>query len=280
MPAPRFQLTHEMRYAYDRPVRLSPQRLHLRPAAPVDHIVDYHLQVSPAPQSRYALEDAYGNPETRLLFTEPVTELTIRVELTAVLHPRNPFAFTVEPYAATLPLHYPAELATLLYPYRLLTDPPSSTFLAGTQVNTSSSTTDTLVALNQEVAERVRYEVRDEAGVQPCAVTLDRCRGSCRDSAWLMVQLLRQRGLAARFVSGYLIQQEAEGAAELHAWAEAYVPGAGWIGLDTTSGLLTAEGHLRLAAAPDPAGTMPLIGSSEAAGTELTHHIAITRPAG
>ena len=266
-----------MRYAYDRPVRLSPQRLHLRPAAPVDHIVDYRLHLSPTPQQQYVLEDVYGNPETRLLFTDPVAELTLRVELTAVLHPRNPFGFTVEPYAATLPFAYPPETAAALQPYRLLTEAlPFSAQLAGPQVETSPRrTVDFLVALNQQVAELIAYEVRTEAGVQPCALTLERRRGSCRDSAWLMVQLLRQRGLAARFVSGYLIQQEAEGAAELHAWAEAYVPGAGWVGLDTTSGLLTAEGHIRLAGAPGAAATMPLIGTSEAVEARLEHRVAI-----
>ena len=285
--APRFHLLHEMRYIYDRPVRLSPQRLHLRPAAPIDRVLDYQLRISPTPQQLYALEDVYGNPESRAIFTEPVEELLVQVTLTAELRPRNPFAFLVEPYAATLPFAYPPELASLLQPYCLFRDPlfPQPPWAAWggegppplSQVGTPPKTVDFLVALNQQLAQSVIYEVRTEAGVQPGAVTLERGRGSCRDTAWVLVEQLRRYGLAARFVSGYLIQHEEAASVELHAWAEAYLPGAGWVGFDTTSGLLTAEGHLRLAAAPEPEATMPLIGGSEAAEVQLEYGIAIER---
>ena len=248
-------LHHVTRYAYDRPVALAPQIIRLRPAPHCrTRIESYSLKVTPAQHFVNWQQDPNGNWLARFVFPEKTREFTITVDLVVDLAVINPFDFLVEPFAETFLFAYPAEFAEELAPY-LDAEPPGarlSTFLASIP-RERKRTVDFLVGLNQRLQHEIGYLVRIETGVQTPEQTLALSAGSCRDSAWLQVQILRHLGLAARFVSGYLIQLRpdtpalegpagpAQDFTDLHAWAEVYVPGAGWIGLDATSGLQPAS---------------------------------------
>ncbi|MBF2098423.1 MAG: transglutaminase family protein [Gloeomargaritaceae cyanobacterium C42_A2020_066] len=287
-------LQHRLEYQFDRPVRLSPHLLRLRPAA---HnripISGYTLRISPEDHRLHSQVDPLGNTLDRLVFQTPSTHLRILVELIAELYPRNPFDFLLVPEAQDYPFSYSPDQATSLAPF--LQPSPQETsalmtdWLAEVRPAGPQPTVNFLVGLNQRLSQTIAYTTRLEPGVQPCDTTLSQKLGSCRDSSWLLVQTLRHLGLAARFVSGYLVQlvpeePALEGAAgptvdsaDLHAWAEVYLPGAGWIGLDPTSGLLTAEGHIPLAVAVDPSQAAPVEGTVEPCNATLNFQVAVTR---
>ncbi len=279
---PRATLTHQTTYHYERPVRLGPQWLRLRPRPdPRAQPPGFCLRIDPAPTGLYWQSDAWGNHIARLVFPDPLDRLDILATLTLDRSPRNPFAFVLDPPAARWPFPYDPQDAEALAPF-LRPDHPGpllQAFQAGAPAQEPvQETVALLLALAAQVRDRVIYVVRMEPGVWPPDLTLREGRGSCRDSAWLLVQLLRLRGIAARFVSGYLIQQPEDGGppnAELHAWAEAFLPGAGWIGADATSGLLAAEGHVALAAAPGPLAAAPLSGTVEPAGVRLETSVTV-----
>ena len=270
-------LTH---YRYDRPVQLGPQIIRLRPAAHSrTRVISHSLRVSPGGHFVNHQQDPYGNWLARFVFPEPVTELKIEVDLLADMTVYNPFDFFVEDSAETWPFDYPEDLRDDLVIYRSPepAGPGVQRFLA-TIERRPTRTVDFLVGLNARVAAAVDYTIRLEPGVQTPEQTLALGRGSCRDSSWLLVQLARHLGLAARFVSGYLIQlapdlKSLDGPSgtevdftDLHAWVEIYLPGAGWVGLDPTSGLLTGESHIPLAATPHYRNAAPIAGGFAAAG--------------
>ncbi len=270
----RVAINHHTTYHYDHPVLLSPHVLRLRPAPHSrTPIHAYALKLTPEDHFLNWQQDPFGNYQARVVFPEKTRELTVDVEVIAELTVINPFDFFVEEYAEKYPFTYDEQLQRELTPYFELRE--SERLLKGWLAAVDrepKSIVDFLVEVNQRLSQDIAYNVRMEPGVQTCEQTLDSARGSCRDSGWLLVQILRHLGLAARFVSGYLVQLTADvksldgpsGPAQdftdLHAWAEVYIPGAGWLGLDPTSGLFAGEGHIPLACTPDPVSAAPVTG--------------------
>jgi transglutaminase-like putative cysteine protease len=277
----RFALTHRSTYRYARAVGLGPQLIRLRPAPQCrTPILSYALNIGPASHWLHWQQDPLGNFMARVLVTEPVMEFSVTVDLTAEISTINPFDFFIEPEATLWPFTLAPWLTEQLLPYRGLDPlgPLLGAFLAELP-RTPRGTVDFLVHLTALVHQRVAYVQRPEPGVWDGEQVLSEGRGSCRDSAWLLVQILRRLGFGARFVSGYLIEPVMLGRddAELHAWAEVYLPGAGWIGLDPTSGLLAGAGHIPLAATPDPASAAPISGTVEQVETETRFEMVLRR---
>lgn len=284
-------LHHLTEYQYDRRVSLGPQVIRLRPAPHCrTPILAYSLKILPKDHFINWQQDPQGNYLARLVFPEPTTSLTVEVDLIAEMSVLNPFDFFLEPYAEKYPFSYESAAARELRPF-LESEPAGpvlSAFLAKAP-SRADRTMDFLVHLNQMVQSEIGYVIRMEPGVQSCEHTLTARTGSCRDSAWLLVQIMRHLGIAARFVSGYLIQLVAdvkplEGPAgpvadftDLHAWVEAYLPGAGWVGFDPTSGLLAGEGHIPLACTPDPTSAAPISGLVDPCNTEFRHEMSVRR---
>lgn len=287
----RVALHHKTVYHYDRPITIYPQIVRLRPAPHCRTKIEaYSLKIEPAEHFINWQQDPYGNFLARLVFPKPARKLSIEVNVVADMTVVNPFDFFLDDSAKNYPVQYEGWQHTELLPF-LQTEPmgPRMQEYINSIDRTETPTIDFLVALNHKVQGDVGYLIRLEPGVQSPEETLEKRSGSCRDSAWLMVQVLRHLGLAARFVSGYLIQLVAdikplegpEGPktdfTDLHAWAEVYLPGAGWVGMDPTSGLLTGEGHVPLAATPDPIGAAPLTGAIESCDGSLDFHMEVTR---
>ncbi len=289
----RVALEHRTTYRFDRPVDIHPHVVRLRPAPHCrTPISAYSLRVTPEQHFINWQQDAFGNHLARLVFPERATELSVTVGLVADMTVINPFDFFLEEYAERYPFTYPPALRADLDPYLHGIDEDASVPGSGpgplvrawldealpAGLNGAGQDgpriVDFLVAVNQRVQRDVGYTVRMQPGVQTPDTTLQRAIGSCRDSAWLLVSVLRELGLASRFVSGYLVQLAPDvvpldGPAgptsdftDLHAWAEVYIPGAGWVGLDPTSGLFAGEGHIPLSATPQPATSAPITGST------------------
>jgi uncharacterized protein (DUF2126 family) len=292
-------LYHRTHYRYDRPVNLGPQVVRLRPAPHSrTRILSYSLRVAPEKHFVNWQQDPQSNYLARLVFLEPATEFVVEVDLTAEMSVFNPFDFFLEPQAENFPFAYEADLLHELEPFQraLELTPRFSDYLAAvkkdclaTGAGAKLRTIDFLVAVNQRLSHDIKYIIRLEPGVQTPEETLQTASGSCRDSAWLLCQLFRRCGLAARFVSGYLIQLKPDvksldgpsGASsdfcDLHAWCEVYLPGAGWIGLDPTSGLMAGEGHIPLAATPDPQNAAPISGMVDDCKCEFGFEMKVTR---
>ncbi len=287
----RVALNHKTIYHYDRLVGLGAQTVRLRPAPHCrTPIPSYSLTVTPHNHFVNWLQDPHGNFEARFVFPEPVREFSVTVDLTAEMTVVNPFDFFIEEYAEKFPFQYAELLAEDLLPYRAIRErgPLLTDYLRSVD-RTPRRTISFLIDVNRRLQTEIDYLIRLEPGVQTCEETLAKRSGSCRDSAWLLMQILRHCGFATRFVSGYLIQltpdmKSLDGPSgpeadftDLHAWTEVFLPGAGWIGLDATSGLLASEGHIPLACTPLPTTAAPISGTLGECEVEFHHEMSVTR---
>src|SRR5450631_1649301 len=304
-------LHHKTLYKYDRLVNLGPQVVRLRPAPHSrTRILSYSLKIRPEKHFINWQQDPQSNYAARLVFEEPTREFCVEVDLVAEMAVLNPFDFFLEPNAQKFPFAYDPSLDHELAPFNrkcwlttnftryltelrrdLIGEVKRRTKKERLEMPESEKqpTNDFLVAINQRLWKDIKYTIRMEPGVQTPEETLEKMSGSCRDSAWLLVQLMRHFGLAARFVSGYLIQLKPDvksldgpsGAekdfTDLHAWTEVYLPGAGWIGLDPTSGLLAGEGHIPLACTPEPSAAAPVSGEVDQSEVQFEHLMSVAR---
>src|SRR3954447_25220048 len=286
-------LHHHTEYWYGDRAGLGPQVIRLRPAAHCrTKLLSYSLKVEPADHFLNWQQDPYGNFLARVVVPQLTHRFSVDVELTADMTVINPFDFFLEPDAEHYPFTYSPETLKDLMPFLhvapAMEGSPLHEYVQKFD-RTRRKTIDFLVDVNRQVNADVKYLIRMEPGVQSCDDTLTKGSGSCRDSAWLLVNCLRRMGLAARFASGYIVQLKADlkplegpaGAAEdftdLHAWTEVFLPGAGWVGLDATSGLLTGEGHIPLACTPDPVGAAPITGTSSHPADHFDFQMTVTR---
>ena len=284
-------LNHVTHYRYDRLVTLSPQVVRLRPAPHCrTPIISYSLRIEPAEHFVNWMQDPFANYQARLVFPEKTQEFKVSVDLVAEMSVYNPFDFFVEPSAEKFPFSYSPELQQELAPYLEKGElTPRLKALVDSISREPVPTNDFMVSINQRLQREIAYLIRMEPGVQTPEVTLTNGSGSCRDTGWLLVQVLRHLGLAARFVSGYLIQLKPDVKAldgpsgtdidftDLHAWCELFLPGAGWIGLDPTSGLLAGEGHIPVACTPEPSSAAPISGAVDESEVEFSHEMKVTR---
>ena len=285
-------ISHKTTYKYDRRINLSPHIFRLRPAphsrTPIEA---YSIKIKPENHFFNWQQDPFGNYLARIVFPEKTDFLSVDIEIIADLKTINPFDFFVEEAVEKYPFSYSEELKKELLPYLEITEkgPLLKEWVDKIDKKTPKRSIDFLIGLNSSLYNHLNYTVRMEPGVQSCEQTLDKKLGSCRDFAWLLVQTLRHLGLAARFVSGYLVQLKSdeksldgpsgpeEDFTDLHAWTEVYLPGAGWIGLDSTSGLLAGEGHIPLACTPSFESAAPVSGLTDPCETEFIFNNSVTR---
>ena len=287
----RVALHHETVYRYDRLVSLGPQIVRLRPAPHCrTKIYSYSMHVTPGDHFCNWQQDPQGNYLARLVFPKQTRQFSIEVDLVADMTAINPFDFFLESYAEKFPFPYDGWLQKELAPYlqQLPATERLSKWVAAIDL-TPKRTIDAIIDINRRLHQEIRYEIRMEPGVQTPEETLEKRCGSCRDSAWLLVQVFRRLGVAARFASGYLIQlapdiRSLDGPSgpekdftDLHAWTEIYLPGAGWVGLDPTSGLMCGEGHLPLACTPEPSSASPITGTVDQAECDFSFSMSVAR---
>ncbi len=287
----RVALSHKTKYSFDRAVSLSPHVFRLRPAVHSrTPIIGYSLRIEPKDHFINWQQDPFGNILARVVFPEKTRHLSVEVEVIADMTVINPFDFFVEEYAEKFPFKYEEQLLKELQPYLEVTeDGPLLMEWVDSFDVTPRNINDFLVDVNRKLFNDISYNIRMEVGIQSCEESLTKLSGSCRDSAWLLVQILRHLGLAARFVSGYLVQLTADiksldgpsgpeqDFTDLHAWTEVYIPGAGWIGLDPTSGLLAGEGHIPLACTPHPSSAAPVTGATDKCEVEFEFSNSVDR---
>jgi transglutaminase-like putative cysteine protease len=259
-------ISHITEYRFSQAVSLLPHRLLLRPRENHNvRILSSELEIFPAHTLQWK-RDVLDNSVTLVGFTAPSERLRIASTVVIQHYEDNPFDFLLDDYAVNHPFVYAdqerAELAPFLQSVYPADQPVVQRWLAGLSLQGSLPTLTLLDRMNREIASRFIYQLREEQGVQAPALTLSQRSGSCRDFAALFIEACRQLGLACRFVSGYLFTFDTDaGNASTHAWAEVYLPGAGWRGFDPTSGEVAGNRHIAVAVARHPEAVPPVAGS-------------------
>ena len=268
----RIQIKHTTAYYYQEAVSLLPHTLHLRPREGHDiRLESSRLTINIAYQIQWQ-RDVYGNSIAIVSFTEPATELVITSDVVVEHYEEQPVEFVLAENALHYPFDYDPLEQTDLAPYQSAVFPQDHPLLkqwVSTLCDTSGTlnTVDMLRRINDRIVTELRYQVREEPGVQSPAETLSRGSGSCRDFATLFIETCRACGLASRFISGYLLDEAAlPGNATTHAWSEIYLPGSGWRGIDSTSGHVVGGDHIAVAVHRHPEAIPPVAGSFSGTG--------------
>ncbi len=265
----KIRIQHRTTYSYKQPVTFGEHRIMIRPREGHDvHIESSVLEIHPAHSIRW-MRDVNGNSLAKIVFSERAAELVFYSELVLTQYDTNPLDFLMEESAVNYPFVYEPESLPELTPFMAILYPRATASLRewlmqfykpGDKIRTI----DLLQRINLHICKNFRYSRRDAAGVQTPEETLRLNSGSCRDFAALLLEACRCWGLASRFVSGYMLcEATAAGGASTHAWAEVYLPGAGWKGFDPTSGLMTGAQHVPVAVSRNPENAAPVAGSFE-----------------
>lgn len=279
-----YKITHHTTYTYSKPVSLNPHVVQLRPRSDAfQKLLNFSLEVSPEPLGIADNIDLEGNSVIKIWFP-PSTEseqLEFKVISEVETYCKNPFNYLVESWVMELPIiDYPALLFRNLQPYLPeQSDPIISQMAQEIWSEVNGQTLNFLNSLNQKIYESCQYIIREKGRPFPPGVTWMKKTGSCRDLAVVFMEACRAMNLATRFVSGYQEGDLDKEHRELHAWAEVYLPGAGWRGYDPTQGLAVSDGHIALVASAIPQSAAPIQGSFRGVGatSEMTFKIIIDK---
>ena len=278
----RYQIVHTTTYTYDQPVSLQPHVLRLRPRCDsCQQLHSFSLEVVPEPGKIYPITELEGNSVIQLWFKEPSDQLCFKVTSVVETHRTNPFDFLLEPWATTLPIDYPASLLSDLQPYLqryipVTIDAVVAQLAQEIHQAVGGGTVSFLSELNQRIHQSCDYTVRETGAPLPAALTWNQKLGSCRDLSVLFMEACRAIGLAARFVSGYQEGDPNQEQRDLHAWAEVYLPGAGWRGYDPTNGIAVADRHVTLVANAVPGYAAPISGKFYGGGRQTGMEYRVT----
>ncbi|MEB3211689.1 MAG: transglutaminase family protein [Leptolyngbyaceae bacterium] len=286
-----YTISHALVYEYSQPVVLDTHILRLCPWTDWRQTLkSYALQILPSPDRQVQVADLDGNTVKHLYFSStPLSKLQIQMQARVETHCENPFDFLLSRWAAQLPLDYPSTLKTQLSPYlhtngstlAAAFDPHASTLAQTLAHETNGNVVMFLCELNQRINTECAYVIRETGAPQLPGITWSQKSGSCRDYVMLFIEVCRAVGLAARFVSGYHEGDPDTDEFHLHAWAEVYLPGAGWRGFDPTLGLAVGDRHVALAASPFPSYAAPFSGKLQAgsrAESKMSYQLSISSP--
>ena len=260
------QITHSTTYRYSAPVEIQPHQLRFEPRHDgAQNTLDFRLKISPQPAGVTEQIDLEGNLVRFVWFEGEHQEFNIDAETIVETRRANPFDFLRPPPELRLGQLYNDEEIRSLTPYLIRESPQESKSVDQLAAEIASQThhdpLDYLIALNQEVCNRIELKHRDQGDPLAPWKTLESGSGACRDTAVLFIDACRSVGLAAKFASGYHLNPDTEQANELHGWVEVFLPNAGWRGIDPTVGVWVANEHVTVAASAQPGHSTPISGA-------------------